>query len=704
MSTIHNVDILTASNYFSGAAAQLPLQMFSEHELDNVAVGKSGLISSDGLPSNYTNIEIYNSLPRLNDELETVEKWDFTDKNMSTSSIDEYQDYNSEQIISKSALSPYIEYENAFKIPLDSLTYVNRYQYVYRQSLATVISSYERANDKGGKSGYFSSVVVNIPVAPSLFNPFLGVNALGPMENVPLINLPENTDVNIEIDKWTGDGTSYTMSYSSEIYKRVKREDVSDCSIKTLVKLSKPDSINQSSKLGMARYKWADFMYCKDLGKYSNNMLITLRKFPHPIGDNIFNKYGFGEENDARLDLAPDIGRMVAWLGNDNKLEDIVKFSTRETWKELDAEDDQKTSKEDSTPLGALFSIGNPQYMTSFEEGTVGSQNTILGMFASNGGILSNKGRYEDNPAMNGTHYDKNKVYTKKGTVQKTHIYEGKLEFTHTFRLVFDYELRAYENINPKAAFLDLLGNVLATCYRRGTFWGGQHSLIGAPGLGMSNGWKMANEFINDIAETGGGLLANLLSGGKDGMGGKEGADKIAQAGSNVLDTAKQAWNSLSSGGAVKLGQIFTQGLSGMLKNGLGRPQVYAFNSLLKGEPVGLWHVTIGNPRNPILSMGNLIIENTEYQCYGPLGIDDFPTGLKVVVNLKHAKPRDASEIANMFTKGQSTINFNLIGGNSKSTFEQFVDTSEVGKAFSSEMYGTSDEAKLKNAFASVGS
>jgi hypothetical protein len=94
----------------------------------------------------------------------------------------------------------------------------------------------------------------------------------------------------------------------------------------------------------------------------------------------------------------------------------------------------------------------------------------------------------------------------------------------------------------------------------------------------------------------------------------------------------------------------------GMMKNQLGRPAMYAFNSLLTGEAVGPWHLTIGNPRNPIMSMGNMIMIGSELQQSGPLGIDDFPSELKLTVTLKHGRPRDAVEIEKMYTKGRSSI------------------------------------------------
>jgi hypothetical protein len=54
--------------------------------------------------------------------------------------------------------------------------------------------------------------------------------------------------------------------------------------------------------------------------------------------------------------------------------------------------------------------------------------------------------------------------------------------------------------------------------------------------------------------------------------------------------------------------------------------------------------------------MGNLILENTEIEHYGPLGLDDFPTGLRVTCTLKHGKPRDTSMIEAMYTMGNSRV------------------------------------------------
>lgn len=90
--------------------------------------------------------------------------------------------------------------------------------------------------------------------------------------------------------------------------------------------------------------------------------------------------------------------------------------------------------------------------------------------------------------------------------------------------------------------------------------------------------------------------------------------------------------------------------------NALGRPAMYAFNSLLKGDDIGLWHLTIGNPKNPIASIGNLILEDATIEHSGPLGLDDFPSEITVTVKLKPGRSRDATEISRIYTKGIGSI------------------------------------------------
>ena len=78
--------------------------------------------------------------------------------------------------------------------------------------------------------------------------------------------------------------------------------------------------------------------------------------------------------------------------------------------------------------------------------------------------------------------------------------------------------------------------------------------------------------------------------------------------------------------------------------------------AFLSGDATGNWHLTIGNPLNPIAVIGNLTCENAEFEFDGPLGYEDFPSKLKVTITCKPARPRDKLDIESMFNAGRGRM------------------------------------------------
>ena len=541
---------------------------------------------------------------------------------------------------SRSDSTEKVYYENPLQLPAELIALAKDYEWIYKYAVKSPVSSGERSN------GSIKINIANTTVVPSMFNPMYGVMATGLTRNTPLLN---------------------------DMYDAQLDPNIDDCSIRTLCALSKdPNSI-----LGMARYKYADFMYCKDLGKVANNHLITLRKFAHPVPDHIFEmtspKY-VGAQDTLSFRLEPDVGRLVSWFGtDDNKLEDICRFSYHASWKELTSQPEVKDTKADSENTGIIGMFANgmsADYSAAVNAGVAGTH-SIWGWLGSKILPGTMRGIGSNNELL--TNYDNNKVYTPVNTIQSNHIYEGKLEFSHEFTLNFSYQLRGYDNINPRSALTDLIGNILEVTYRRGKFWGGSRKLIGPPQDQAP--FDKVNSFIDYSWDKVGGWLQNLMRGGLNlnSVMGQLGGVYSGLA--NLLNNA----NSIIGGNGIgdianEVASLFKDLVNstgfanasaqakGFLKNALGRPQMYAWQSLVKGDDVGLWHVTIGNPKNPILSIGNLILTNAELSHSGPLGIDDFPSELKVSVTLKHARPRDITDIGRMYTKGASALYHHFAG------------------------------------------
>ena len=511
----------------------------------------------------------------------------------------------------------------------------------YRGSLKQVVMQQDgevfEGTEKDGKGNTVKNRIYkyNTVASPSLFNPFYAITSTGISPGVPLLdNIANKTN------------TKATKIDGSELNWPINLEALDDCSIANLVKLSN----EKDSILGQARYKYSDFMYCKDVGKISNNHLITLRRFSAPVRDNIYQYTGI--DKDTSNQVPGDIGRLVTWFGTeDNKLEDILKYSFHASWKEMEAGIQDEINSEENDPArgltGGLVNLMNNKHAASFDKGINASAfKQLLGDDASD----YDTGPYADNPAVNGRRFDKHKIYEPNDSIRSKYQYEGNLKFSHEFTLTFRYKLRGYDNINGKTAMLDLLGNILAVTYRKGKFWPGEQRLIGAPQ--NKQGWDKAIAMQNTAISASGTFIGKLCNGGtladaaSSAMNVIQGANLV----DNLKEGAKTILNNLKAGG---LQSIF----SGLIKNALGRPAVYAFDSLLTEGETGFWHVTIGNPLNPIASIGNLIIDgDVEISHSGPLGLDDFPTEITVKVPLKHAMPRDSVDIQRMFTKGRRSI------------------------------------------------
>ena len=615
----------------------------------------------------------------------------------------------------------FITIENPLKFSSDVLNSINKYRFMFKKAVRTNTIRYTVVDDSKDTTSSGNNTqhidYINEASTPALFNPWYSVSTKGFSASVPLVVLSddeskEETIYRIQDIRDNGkpkdNANSSTQTDTNSENQTAKEEwvqmkvnlapqskniDLSDCSIDTLVKLSEHRAtslVGQKeaiSELGVAKYRYIDFMFCRDLGKIPNNHLLTLRKFTRPVGDNINTRLP-KSDTPYNFNQSMDVGRLVTWFGNgDNKLEDIIKYNYAATFKQFDSKIQEVESHEDDEStgiIGKLVNTINPKYNQAMSQGRTGAHNFISqlgGRYLSTSyANFARGGQYERHEIF--TPYDHNKVYEPKNTIQSTHVYEGKLTFSQEFTIKFSYKLRAYDNINPRAAFLDLIGNILAVTYRSGTFWGGSRMFRGAPPNKV--GTAKVNAFLDRTFDTLGGIGNNLLSGNLD-IGGTLGSiwGAVKQIASDAFNTAKSlALGNTSTKGKSPLQVIgaivkhtgLWSGVQGMIKNGLGRPAVYALDSLLTGDNVGLWHLTIGNPRNPIMSIGNLIIDKSEITQSGPLGLDDFPTDLMVSVSLKHGRPRDSAEIQKMYTKGSGPI-YTPLGAKAASNFYKLTST-----------------------------
>lgn len=358
------------------------------------------------------------------------------------------------------------------------------------------------------------------------------------------------------------------------------------------------------NRRGASAYKYDDFLYLRDLHKVKFNRLITLRRFASPVFDDIFSKSSKGE---------PDIVRLLTFSTQDeNRIEDITSITMGLRWKQLSSTSEQANMHGD-------------------QNGVTGIMGTVLKFVDPKYGqeALAGNNIYYD------PQHDQNKVYGPVDSIADTSIRNVGLDFGHEINLTFHFEMRSINGLNQKAAFIDLLSSIILMCTNDGKFWGGSRYWVGPKPTKYMNMLRglLHPKSWQDFVDKG---TSSLKQWWQSAFGSRESA----------LDTLKNIANN-----ALNLAL-------GRLLNTLGRTSIPMMNSLLTGTPVGPWHLTIGNPFNPIMVTGDLIMTSARVALGNELGYDDFPTTIQLDVSLTPGKPKGRAEIESMFNAGKGRTYF----------------------------------------------
>jgi hypothetical protein len=222
-----------------------------------------------------------------------------------------------------------------------------------------------------------------------------------------------------------------------------------------------------------------------------------------------------------------------------------------------------------------------------------------------------------------------NKALGPYNIIKNVRVRKEGLTFEQEIKLVFHYDLRSIGKVDPKIAMLDIMANMLVLTYNNAPFWGGatrytSSGTVKQPFPGMD---KL---YSGDIS----GFFSGL-------MGGLKNAASGLMSG-NPMEALKKLGGNL---------------LGGSLMNLFGKPSgTQAARAFLTGDSTGAWHLTVGNPLNPIAVIGNLTCTSSDFEFEGPLGYEDFPSKLKVTVTLKPGRYRDKGDIESMFNAGRGRI------------------------------------------------
>jgi hypothetical protein len=384
-------------------------------------------------------------------------------------------------------------------------------------------------------------------------------------------------------------------------------------------------------------YDWSDFLYTADMSTIPNNRLITLRRFPVPVMD-----HGrIPTQDDTKAYMLP-VAKAVTWIGtgDDNQIGSLTSMTWKMNWEPFTASvNDINGNEQGSEEVGSTFG-GNAEKIAKALGVVTGQAN--FDSISGKSEQMANFDPFKDGPYSNLPQGPVNVIMTSQQRKQG-------LEFEHGIKLKFVYSLKSIGGINPKAAMLDILANFLALTSNNAAFWGGANRYFpnkpAYPFLGAKKG--MDAWYNGDV------------SGFVDAIG-----DQFTSALSNLGDALLSLFKD-PMGAIAKLGGKGAQ--LWMAKKQAGkRPGILSFKSLLTGEAVGEWHLMVGNPFNPMMMIGNLIVRDATMSLSETLGPDDFPDKITFEVSLEHARPRDKGDIESIFNRGAGRLHYSYKGLNSE--------------------------------------
>jgi hypothetical protein len=381
--------------------------------------------------------------------------------------------------------------------------------------------------------------------------------------------------------------------------------------------LTIPNIIRWSEKYPALQLKFQDFVYAKRMDHYPMNRLVVLRRFKNGVPDNLFDYYNRGEIEDSQ-----PISTMVTWLKYNDDIMD--SFSFNEVW-----------SSEENDGMMELLKHVSSEMISPFVPAKIASAAGGLANIVDSF-ILPNILSGVNVKRVDGLDFMDNEIGGDPNFINKAQhraVSGGGLSSTIGLRLTFEYELRYIPDVDPSIAMLDLLAN----CFRMGTSVSRFRYPVAALKESDIINKAINNEFVfnfeafvTKIKEITGKMLDNVNTFIKDQK--RKSADELTKSATKTFD---KNINFVISRYRERMKSAFAADT---------------------GLPSGIWHVSIGNPKKPFISCGDLVIESGSIKLGKELGYNDFPTSFSCTIELKSARQRGRDELERIFNAGRGRV------------------------------------------------
>lgn len=426
-------------------------------------------------------------------------------------------------------------------------------------------------------------------------------------------------------------------------------EDIYDISTNSIIDYS------NNEKMPALKLSPSHFVYLKDYGVYPNNRLIVCRRFPAPV-ENDLTAYSNNQTGPANATLRTmnPLSTIVSWISDSQ--ENFFSFETSEEWSQNSTEDPIKDlsdifneviGKALPTTPGAEMSGGIGAIFKALPIGGIAETLEI----AIVNYLLGSEGK----PATNFS-YDNLHVGNPNFMGQSAYRNINSIKSSISIPIKVVYEMKYINGIDPTIAFMDVVQNILRFSSSQSVFYMSQ--------AGGENINKIIEKFKNgDWVGIIGDILDVVIRAVKDLV--KSVSDLYKQGAgffSKIID------GEITSDDVSKAKNLFISGLSMISRSALARYRI-EFNRIMPamtGFASTPWHLTIGNPKNPFFSSGDMIVDGGKVTFGNILGFNDLPTRIEFEFTIKSARNLGIQEIFDKFNVGagrqyqRDTIKFEI--------------------------------------------
>lgn len=455
--------------------------------------------------------------------------------------------------------------------------------------------------------------------------------------NNPIVSSELRYDVNENddtvLDKNTyiinkTDVKNYIQSNVNKPYRTEKNNPYVD-----LIKFTNEDNTPNSLKL-----KSSDFAYLRDIGVMPLNRLMILRRFPEgtvvPVDLNDLN--------------TEPISTVIGWVKADSNL---FSFNFNEKWQShttmLHHQLREIVNKQFGIDIGNVVPV--PGWGVGF-------------MFQ----VLNEMGL---------TSYNKDRLPLGDPNLLQESLTRPHEEFGLESGFDFDfetfYEQKYIADIDPTVSTFDIINNLLKMGTSNTRFFGKKGSDLIQKIRNANESYNSANAWIEVSSIILKGFIEALrksvaiikedFSGIMNQIGiGKENSSQTEEENTETEEannteasgtTTSVVDNSIETAIGGMTAILETKTAQSIIASTLGRYQwpLRGSISMFTGDATTPWHLTIGNPYAPILSMNNIHVINVNVDLGNEVLYNDLPKIMKVKISIKPGRNLGKQEILEMF-------------------------------------------------------